>query len=187
MHIAASASTEEWLKSWSGMLRPVCPLKLALYGHPDAGGHWEAHCESHLSSVGFERIPDWHSTFWHPQFKLLLIVYVDDFKLSGPKCNLEGLEVAPERHHLRDTNSIGSYLGCLHIQGSYTLPDKTKVRTVTYDMESFLTSCVELYKSLAPPSFKLKYMPTPFPPEGVKDDGPAGNPAVIDGKVVHCP
>ena len=33
---------EAWLKSWSGMLRPVCPLKLALYGHPDAGGHWEA-------------------------------------------------------------------------------------------------------------------------------------------------
>ena len=31
-------------------------------------------------------------------------------------------------------------------------------------MESFLTSCVELYKSLAPPSFKLKYVPTPFPP-----------------------
>ena len=71
------------------MLRPVCPLKLALSGHPDAGGHWEAHCESHLASVGFERIPDWHSTSWHPQLKILLIVYVDDFKLSGPKCNLE--------------------------------------------------------------------------------------------------
>ena len=54
-------------------------------------------------------------------------------------------------------------------------------------MESFLTSCVELYKSLAPPSYKLKYEPTPFPPEGVKGDGPAANPAVIDGKVVHCP
>ena len=65
---------EEWPKSWSGMLRPVCPLKLALYGHPDAGGHWEAHCESHLASVGCERIPDWHSTFCHPQLFLLLIV-----------------------------------------------------------------------------------------------------------------
>ena len=73
---------EEWPKSWSGMLRPVCPLKLALYSHPDAGGHWEAHCESHLSSDGVQRIPDWHSTFWHPDLKLLLIVYVDDFKLS---------------------------------------------------------------------------------------------------------
>ena len=71
------------------MSRPVCPLKLALYGHPDAGGHWEAHCEKHLTNVGFERIPDWHSTFWHPHLKLLLVVYVDDFKLAGPKQNLE--------------------------------------------------------------------------------------------------
>ena len=170
------------------MTRPVCPLKLALYGHPDAGSHWEAHCESHLSSVGFERIPDWHSTFWHPQLKLLLIVYVDDFKLSGPKCNLEkAWKLIQKGVTLETPTPLGLYLGCRHIQGSYKLPDGTKVRTVTYDMESFLASCVELYQSLAPPSFKLKYVPTPFPPEGVKDDGPAGNPAVIDGKVVHCP
>ena len=25
------------------------------------------------SLVGFERIPDWHSTFWHPLLKLLLV------------------------------------------------------------------------------------------------------------------
>ena len=54
-------------------------------------------------------------------------------------------------------------------------------------MEPFLVSCVELYKSLAPPSFKLKRVPTPFPPESGKDDGPAGNPAPSGGKLVHCP
>ena len=55
-------------------------------------------------------------------------------------------------------------------------------------MESFLASCVELYKILAPPSFKLKYVPIPFPAEGAtKDEGPAGNPAVTDGKMIHCP
>ena len=26
---------------------PVCRLKRALYGHPDAGGYWEQHCEKH--------------------------------------------------------------------------------------------------------------------------------------------
>ena len=50
-----------------------------------------------------------------------------------------------------------------------------------------MTSCVELYKSLAPPSFKLKYVPTPFPPESGKENGPVGNLAVIDGKMIHCP
>ena len=46
---------EEWPKEWAArnMKRPVCRLRLALYGHPDAGGHWEAHCESHLSKIGF--------------------------------------------------------------------------------------------------------------------------------------
>ena len=59
---------EEWPKEWTAtnMKRPVCRMRLALYGHPDAGGHWEAHCESHLSTMGFERLPEWHSTFWHP-------------------------------------------------------------------------------------------------------------------------
>eukprot|EP00959_Pyramimonas_sp_CCMP1952_P003909 82384-Pyramimonas_sp.AAC.1 len=28
---------EAWPKSWGGMIDPVCPLLLALYGHPDAG------------------------------------------------------------------------------------------------------------------------------------------------------
>ena len=71
--------------------------------------------------------------------------------------------------------------------GITQLPDGTTVRTITYDMEPFLASCVELYKSLAPPSFKLKVVPTPFPPESGKDDGPAGNPAPSGGKLVHCP
>ena len=82
---------------------------------------------------------------------------------------------------------LGRYLGCRHIQGSHKLPDGTTVRTITYDVEPFLVSCVELYKSLAPPSFKLKIAPTPFPTESGKDDGPAGNPAPDGGKVVHCP
>ena len=28
---------EQWPASWQGMRDPVCPLILALYGHPDAG------------------------------------------------------------------------------------------------------------------------------------------------------
>ena len=32
---------ERWPAAWKGMKDPVCPLILALYGHPDAGGFWE--------------------------------------------------------------------------------------------------------------------------------------------------
>ena len=77
------------LPEWHGKYHdPVVRLVLALYGHPDAGGFWEQHCEKALRSVGFEQCPDWKSVFRHPKLNLMLVVYVDDFKLSGPKANL---------------------------------------------------------------------------------------------------
>jgi hypothetical protein len=71
----------QWPKAWAAMRDPVVPLKLALYGHPDAGGYWERHCETQLRSVGFVPIPDWRSCFWHAGLRLFLVVYVDDFKM----------------------------------------------------------------------------------------------------------
>ena len=58
--------TETWIslpkilrpESWAEYHEPVCILKLALYGHPDAGGYWERHCEEHLTSIGFVPVPD---------------------------------------------------------------------------------------------------------------------------------
>ena len=54
----------------------LCPLILSLYGHPDAGGYWEKHCETHLGKVGFTPIPEWRSCFWHDELNLMLTVYV---------------------------------------------------------------------------------------------------------------
>ena len=36
----------------------VVKLVLALYGHADAGGFWEAHCEEKLLSIGFARLAE---------------------------------------------------------------------------------------------------------------------------------
>jgi hypothetical protein len=80
---------ERWPKAWYGMRDPVCPLVLALYGHPDAGGYWERHCESHLRSMGFMPIPAWRSCFFHQELRLFLTVYVDDFKMSGPSTSMD--------------------------------------------------------------------------------------------------
>ena len=38
---------------------PVCPLKLALYGHPESGYYWEEHCDQALKSEGFVPIEEW--------------------------------------------------------------------------------------------------------------------------------
>ena len=73
--VNCKVKTEAWVrlppearpKSWAtlGLRDPVVPLIKALYGHPDAGGYWEAHSEKHLREVGFEPVFNWPSVFHH--------------------------------------------------------------------------------------------------------------------------
>ena len=103
-------------KAWEHYRDPVCPLVLALYGHPDAGGYWEKHCHDHLVSVGFETTPDWRSCYFHPAMKLFLTVYVDDFKLAGPARLLaRGWSLIREHVRVEPPTPLGKYLGCNHI------------------------------------------------------------------------
>ena len=64
---------DRWPPGWreKGMRDPVCPLILALYGHPDAGGFWEKHCYNHLKAQGFMVIDQWNSAYWHKKKQLL--------------------------------------------------------------------------------------------------------------------
>ena len=80
-----------WPKEWQGFQDPVVPLLLALYGHPDSGGIWEKHCEDQLKTVGWTPVlPEiWQSIFYHAELDLLLVIYVDDFKMAGPAKNLD--------------------------------------------------------------------------------------------------
>ena len=82
---------------------------------------------------------------------LFLTIYVDDFKLAGPKKNLaEGWQLirgnASEEGgkglRMEDPTPLGHYLGCKHVQGKVTLPNGNVANTVSYDMEDFLDSCV---------------------------------------------
>ena len=102
---------------------PVCRLKKALYGHPDAGTYWEQHAEKHLKSVGFLPVTDWRSCFVHPGLKLYLIVYVDDFKMAGPTQNLpEGWKLIRKGIETGDPEPVNRYLGCEHIVLDATIP-----------------------------------------------------------------
>ena len=80
---------EWWKTRFPGMITPVAKMKKALHGHPDAGSYWEQMADQHAKSVGFEEIPEWPSTYYHEELRLMLVLYVDDFKLSGPTGNLE--------------------------------------------------------------------------------------------------
>ena len=102
-------------KSWQHFRDPVCPLVLALYGHPDAGGYWEQHCHNHLAKVGFQPIDDWRSCYVHRKLQLFLVVYVDDFKLAGPERHLsEGWALIGRNVRMENPTPLGKYLGCMH-------------------------------------------------------------------------
>ena len=99
------------------MKDPVVPLKLALYGHPDSGGIWERHCGTELKKVGFEAVLTdiWKSVFCHPTKKLLLVVYLDDFKLARPKNTIkEGWDLISRVIDMDLPEAIGRYFGCMH-------------------------------------------------------------------------
>ena len=106
-----------WPKAWTNYRDPVCPLRLALYGHPDSGGIWEKHCTKQLRSIGWVPVlPDiWQSIFYHPELDLLLVVYVDDFKMAGPKDNLaKGWEGISKVLDMDPAEPLGRYFGCNH-------------------------------------------------------------------------
>ena len=116
---------EHWPKGWHGKYKdPVVKLVLALYGHPDSGGFWEQHCEKMLKEVGFHLVfpAAWPSVFYHPDLKLLLAVYVDDFKMAGPKQNMaKEWELISSKIDMDTPSPLGRYLGCEHISTSSSL------------------------------------------------------------------
>ena len=74
-----------------GYRDPVCLLKRALYGHPDAGSCWEVYAEEKIKSIGFETIPNWPGLFFRKESKVMLSVYVDDLKAAGPKEGVDAM------------------------------------------------------------------------------------------------
>ena len=105
---------ERWPKEWHGKFKdPVVPPRLALYGHPLSGVFWERHCREALLSVGFTTVPGWECLYLHKDLKLVLAVYVDDFKLSGLANNIpKGWDLIRTKIRLDPPTKCGEYLGC---------------------------------------------------------------------------
>ena len=102
--------------------------------------------------------------------KLLLVIYVDDLKMAGPKAQLpKGWNMLRRELRLEEETPLGLYLGCRISKGEAVLHDKTSVRTVTYDMETYLDMTVKKYCDVTgyDPS-KFKTVPSPSPAEETK-------------------
>ena len=114
------------------------------------------------------------------------MIYVDDFKLSGPSENLEqGWKLLQEDITIEAPQPIGRFLGCIHEMGTFKLPTGKLATSVSYNMEGFLIQCCDKYSELAGGQVRFKKVATPFLIEDSKD-GPAGTPAA-KGPVVECP
>ena len=130
---------DQWPEKWhpDKMEDPVCPLKLALYGHPDSGTDWEKYSHDHVVSVGFQPVENWPSCFWHPELKLFLVIYVDDFKLAGPEGNLKkGWDLISSGLKIEPPGKLGLYLGCKHEESVRVLPESgVRVQVMELNME----------------------------------------------------
>ena len=70
---------------------------------------------------------------------MILIVYVDDFKMSGPTENLvKGWELTRKGLVLDPPEEIGLYLGCRHfIREGRLASSNEPARFLEYDMSDF--------------------------------------------------
>ena len=120
--------------------------------------------------------------------KLLLVIYVDDLKMAGPKTQLpKGWDMLRRELRLEEETPLGLYLGCHISKGEAILHDKT----VTYDMETYLDMTVKKYCDVTgyDPS-KFKTVPSPSPAEETKHHparAPMCNGKVIDARGVDTP
>ena len=65
---------------------------------------------------------EWPSCYFHSAFRLFLVVYVDDFKMAGPRDKLDkGWPLIRRGLDIELPGPIGVYLGCSHEEGTMNI------------------------------------------------------------------
>ena len=73
-------------EKYRGIKRPCVRLWKSLYGHPEAGYHWDQRFKEMMREIGSIHCADtFQSTYFIKESGLLLTLYVDDMVLSGPE------------------------------------------------------------------------------------------------------
>ena len=123
--------------------------------------------------------------YFHKTLRLFLVVYVDDFKLAGPKENLrKGWDLIRKGLTMEDPTPLGVFLGCDHVREDVRLSGGKSVSMIQYGMKGFMASCVERYMEHAP-NARLRPVDTPFLPEdqGLSTQGMPCS----EGPLMECP
>ena len=91
----------------------------------------------------------------------MLSVYVDDFKMAGPRENLaKGWALLREKVVIEDPTEVGLYLGCQ--QRIHDVQARgVNYRVMEYNIEPFLGQHIEKYLN-CPGSIPLRNAATPY-------------------------
>ena len=122
---------ELWTPEMHQMKCPVFRLERALYGHKHSGVYWQKYCHEQCTKAGFSLISEnWPCVYFNKDTSMLLIVYVDDMKLSGPRSAMaKTWENLGENIKLEEPKGnepgVHTFLGCTHTPGR---PSKYMVR-----------------------------------------------------------
>ena len=94
---------------------------------------------------GYEQFEKLSSPLWHPKLQLLLLVYVDDFKLTEGTGKLaNGWGLSKKHVEMSGQKPVAKVFDCIHRE-KLAILDGQKVRTVEYDMSASMASCMQLY------------------------------------------
>ena len=162
-------------------VKPVVLLIKALYGHPDAGGLWEAHLKRVLHNLRGSEVVEFPGNFYFPDTKLLLSTYVDDLTLAGPidqhqpfwekLTSLVDVEPPEPIYRVLGRNHSIVDLPWQQVAAEGSNSDSFKptpnkpISHMVFDMYDYALQTVELYKSITGID-KIKPAATPFVPEG---------------------
>ena len=116
-----------------------------------------------MREIGFEPVFNWPSVFFHKARDLLLMVYVDDFKMSGPAGQMaKTWTEMSSRIQMDDPGAVTKCLGCHHHVRQGVVKG-VAVQTIEYDMGDFMLSCAEAYrKAVGEPNMILRAVDTLF-------------------------
>ena len=168
-----------WPKEWFNedgtpkYQRPVIELLQALYGHPEAGSHWQMQFEEaikkHMNAVPIEEYP---SMFLFPEFGgLCLCIYVDDFILAGK-----------EEHHgpfwkklgehimIDDIGDLGRFLGRHHCHCTIEYEGQPMF---AFDMREYARTIISDYTAIT--GVRPKPAMSPFLSIGYTDEPQLGS------------
>ena len=108
----------------------------ALYGHPEAGAHWEVHLTKIVKKLGGVVVKSHPSCFWFPEWKLLLTIYVDDLLLAGPAhLHKQFWETLVKDVSIEDPEDLDLFLGRRH--------KITEFKRLKYDLVEYFKSPFE--------------------------------------------